>query len=394
MHFLERYALSSGLKIDKPFIYEKFFPIPFDKYITLHPHSQYNSKNYDFWSEVLNFIAPALEKEKITIVQIGAEQDIELNGCYRVSGQTTINQVAYIIKNSMLHVGADSFPVHIASTYDKKIVALYSNSFVNCAKPMWGSPENQVLLEPLRINESKPSFSAEENPKTINSIGPEKIAKSILELLKLRHDIYHETVYYGKLYSPSNPVFETALETPVEVQEMNLQKILCRMDFNHNEKVLEQQLQRGLCEIVTNKPIDINLLEKYKNNIIGIIYHIEKNDNPNFAQNIIDAGIETALVSELSEEELAPKKIDYMDAGIIREIKFPDIKDNELKDVDLNKLYYRSNKITISMGKFYPSKWAWENKKNVQNHTELSPVPDDEYFWKECNNFRFFLETA
>ena len=394
MHFLERYALSSGLKIDKPFIYEKFFPVPLEKYITLHPHSQYNSKNYDFWPEVLNLIVPVLEKEKISIVQIGTDQDVQLDGTYRVSGQTTINQVAYIVKNSMLHVGADSFPVHIASSYDKKIVALYSNSFVNCARPMWGTPENQVLLEPSRVNGEKPSFSAEENPKTINSIGPEKIAKSVLDLLGLRHNIYHETVYYGKLYSPANPVFETALETPVEVQEMNLQKILCRMDFNHNEKVLEQQLQRGLCEIVTSKPIDSKILARYKNNIIGVIYHIEKNDNPNFAQEMIDMGIETALVSELPEEELTPKKIDYMDAGVIREIKLPEIKSNELKDVDLNKLYYRSNKITISMGKFYPSKWAWENKKNIENHNELSRVPDDEHFWKECNNFRFLLETA
>ena len=394
MHFLERYALSSGLKIDKPSIYEKFFPVPFEKYITLHPHSQYSSKNYDFWSEVLNFIVPTLEKEKITIVQIGTEQDIQLDGCYRLSGQTSISQVAYIIKNSMLHVGADSFPVHIASNYNKKIVALYSNSFVNCARPMWGDSENQILLEPQRVNNHKPSFSAEEDPKTINSIGPEKIAKSILNLLELRHNIYHETMYYGKLYSPSNPVFETALETPVEVEKMNLQKILCRMDFNHNEKVLEQQLQMGMCEVVSNKPISIDLLNKYKNNIIGIIYHIEKNDDPSFVQQMIDVGIETALVSELSEEQLNPKKIDYMDSGVIREIKYPQIKDNELKGVDLNKLFYKSNKITISMGKFYPSKWAWENKKNIQNHTELSRVPDNEHFWKECNNFRFLLETS
>ncbi len=98
MHFLERYALSSGLKIDKPFIYEKFFPVPLEKYITLHPHSQYNSKNYDFWPEVLNLIVPVLEKEKISIVQIGTDQDVQLDGTYRVSGQTTINQVAYIVK--------------------------------------------------------------------------------------------------------------------------------------------------------------------------------------------------------------------------------------------------------------------------------------------------------
>ena len=35
MHVLESYALQNDLKIDRPFVYEKFFPLAIDKFITI-----------------------------------------------------------------------------------------------------------------------------------------------------------------------------------------------------------------------------------------------------------------------------------------------------------------------------------------------------------------------
>jgi hypothetical protein len=393
MHLLERYALASGAKIDKPFIFEKLFPIPFEKYITIHPNSQFNSKNYDYWPEVVNLIYPVIAKEEIQIVQIGTEADPELPFCYRTSGQTDINQVASVIKNSLLHVGADSFPVHLASSFGKKIVALYGNGYAGNAFPYWSEKEDITLLEPDR-GLRKPSFSSEENPKSINFISPERVAKSVLDLLNLEHDIRQMTVHNGRLYSTSNIIYETPLNQLVDPRPMKLEKLLCRLDFNHDEEILEKQLELGPCEIATKGAIDIETLRKHKNNIAGIIYHIDKNDSPVFVKEVLALGIEIALVTELPEEELQPKKIDYMDLGLIREISMPQIKQNELKDFDLNKLYYKSNKFTLSMGKTYPSKWAWQNGKEIHRKDELSKVPDHEEFWKESNNFCFVLETS
>lgn len=393
MHLLERYALATGVKIEKPFILEKFYPIPFENYITIHPNSQFDSKNYNYWQEVLGLIGPVLQEKGINIVQIGTENDPELPFCYRTSGTTDINQTAYIIKNSILHLGADSFPVHVASHYMKKIVALYANCYAQNAKPYWGDSKDHVLLEPNR-GLRKPSFAPEENPKSINSISPEKIAKSVLDLLDIRHNIFQETVYCGLLYSPDNIIYETSLEKVVDMQAMNLPKILCRLDFNHNEEVLAEQLAQGPCELVTKRAIDMNILNKFKNNIAGIIYHVDENDSPIFVEEIYNLGVEVALVSELSESILEPKKIHYMDFGLIREIKHPQIKEHELKDIDLNKLYYKSNKFTFSYDKIYPSKWAWQNKIEVKHKDELSKVPDHEDFWKESNNFRFVLEMS
>ena len=81
-------------------------------------------------------------------------------------------------------MGADSFGAHVASTYGKKIVALYSNNIVENVKPYWSESKDVLLLEPER--ENKPNFSSDEKPKTINLIKPELVAESVCKLFKYR----------------------------------------------------------------------------------------------------------------------------------------------------------------------------------------------------------------
>ena len=75
MHLIETYALNCGLKIDKPSIYEKYCPIPFDNYISFQPCSKYSSKSYDFWQEVISQIVPKLQEKDIHIIQIGGKEE-------------------------------------------------------------------------------------------------------------------------------------------------------------------------------------------------------------------------------------------------------------------------------------------------------------------------------
>jgi hypothetical protein len=106
----------------------------------------------------------------ITIIAIKENMTTKAQepNCINLSGQTKIQHVAYLIKNAIMHVGADSFAAHIASGYDKKILAVYSNNNINNVKPYWTKVEDMVLLEPERLD--KPNYSAEETPKTINNI--------------------------------------------------------------------------------------------------------------------------------------------------------------------------------------------------------------------------------
>ena len=74
MRLLDTYATNTGSKIDKPFIYTKYFPLPLEKYITLQAQTPYDSRNYSYWQEVLEIIRPYLSKENIHIV---IDMDIE-----------------------------------------------------------------------------------------------------------------------------------------------------------------------------------------------------------------------------------------------------------------------------------------------------------------------------
>ena len=126
MHLVEQYALSCGIKIDKPFIETSYFPIVAEKYITLHAPSRIQSKTYDYYNDVTDLLKTFLEKEGIKIIQIGSKEEAGISNCIQHQGQTSIKQAAYIIQNSLLHLGTDSFSTHVASGFGKKIVSLYS----------------------------------------------------------------------------------------------------------------------------------------------------------------------------------------------------------------------------------------------------------------------------
>jgi len=87
MHLLERYALGCGAKIDKPFIYDKYFPLPIEKYITLQPFSKYSSKCYDYWDEVVDILNPFVKKFGVAIVQIGGPNESNIEGCVNIKAR-------------------------------------------------------------------------------------------------------------------------------------------------------------------------------------------------------------------------------------------------------------------------------------------------------------------
>ena len=83
MHLVEQYALACSSKAGSPYIHEKYFPLPFDKYITFSPFSK-PSKNYDYWRDVLSMLLPDFQKLGIVIVQVGGKEDKAFEGCYNL----------------------------------------------------------------------------------------------------------------------------------------------------------------------------------------------------------------------------------------------------------------------------------------------------------------------
>jgi hypothetical protein len=350
-HLIETYALYCGAKIDKPYIFDKYYPLPFEKYITLHTTTK-DSKTYDYWNDVVDILFPILEAAGIKIVQIGGKDDKPARNAHHLHGRTSLTQTAYLIKHSLLHLGVDSFPVHLASTYeDTKIVALYSNNYKEVVGPYWGKKENQILLEPKRAG--KPSFALSEFPKTINNIRPEEIARAVCKLLNLNYNWKFETIWVGQYYH--NGMIEAVPNQVVDISSLNLDALIVRMDFEFCEGALFEQLKLCKCSIVTNKAIDLRILSQCKENIIEIVYVIENDNQPQFIRELQRLGIKFHLVTYLPDEDMNRYKLHFMEFGLLhhRKLSRPDL----IKEAG-KQFYFKSSKFILSNQRTYPSRIA------------------------------------
>ena len=133
MHLVETYALVSGCKISKPFIHLEPIDLPINKYITFHGFSpKGSSKQYNRWPDVLKMLKDDPEFT-YDIIQIGGIDDYKYEHAdHSYLGKTTYNSLAYLIKHTEIHLGFDSLPIHLASHFNRKIVALYPWYAQNC----------------------------------------------------------------------------------------------------------------------------------------------------------------------------------------------------------------------------------------------------------------------
>ena len=69
---------------------------------------------------------------------------------------------------------------------------MYGNTYADIAKPYWGDKSKHIILESHR-NGKKPSFLADESPRTIDLIRPEEVSCGILKLLKIDYKENFET---------------------------------------------------------------------------------------------------------------------------------------------------------------------------------------------------------
>jgi hypothetical protein len=356
MHLIERYSLSTGLKIDNPTISEQFFPTACEKYVCFHASSKDNLRDYDYWDEVKSLLEPYFKKLKLKTVQIGLEKDPPLNCDIDLRGKTTMRQMAYVVKKSDLFLGVDSFPAHLAGFFNKKMVSIYSNSFAACVRPYWGNQKNQKIIETERPNGEKPSFSFNENPKTVNRVKPEQIANSALELLGLEK-LKYKTVFMGELCK------QNCVEIiPTQKTDIVSDHIDVRMDIEHNEDVLEYVLQKNKVEVTVAKPISEKLLASKR--IKKIMYKADKLDT-NFIKLLkkyaIGMGLVCTSTKNISSER--SKLFDFLvnecnEKGIIKQNK------ERFKGHDLNKLKIKSAKKTICGDKIYETLYDFKGRRN------------------------------
>lgn len=330
-------------------------------------------------------IEPILSKFDIKIVQIGIGKEFAFQRIINLLGQTNMHQLAYVMKRSLLHLGPDSFGVHLASSYDIPIVAAYSISMPEVAGPCFGSPERQTVFKGYkRVGNKKPSFSPQENPKSINTIKPEEMANAVFKLLKIDFSVPFETIYLGPRYS--HQVIREILPNSPHVMPFPHMPIEIRWDLADDEKALIHHLNYWQkISLITDRPVKLELLRQYKTRLTYVAYHVRENDNPEFARQVTELGIPLILVSRLLPEALQIKKINYYDFATINPLSEPDAKIIAEVQANPEKMFYHSCKITSSNGQLFNSHSDMENNIPMLNDFEYHRVVDRPSFWQDLD---------
>ena len=386
MHLLNRYALSCGVKIDKPFILEHFYPITLDKYVVFQTSGKGNSRQYDYWSKVFSLIKEYTNEYKIVHVGLPTDQTV-LNCDLDLRGKTSIKQLAYIIKNSSLYLGVDSFSAHLAGYYNKKIVSLYSYCYAQNCAPIWGEEKNKTLIEVDWSLHGKPSFSLQEESKKINSIYPEKIAKAVLDQLQIKNDLDKvSTLHIGECYH--TPVIEVVPDSVPKIEIIKDKICNIRMDYHFNERNLFDIANVCNVNIITDKKINLGVLNGIKSKILGLNFIASNDLDIDYINNLKLSGIKISLVAPDNNQwcSLAEK---FFDFGLEKE---ETIDKNKIKNI--NKIdeacVFSSEKIILSRGKVYSNKLFWQ--KDLPKLEKYAKVVDHPTFWEDSEHFHIIKD--
>ncbi len=392
-HLIESYSLASGLTINQPSIYQSFFPVPFPSYVLFHSGSGMPAKNYDYFPEVVAMVRPILTENGYELMQIGGKDDSQITGTIDLRGKTNLHQTAYLIKRASLVCGTDSCNIHFASGFDIPLVALYGSTSPKNSGPYFGNKEKQIVIEADRKGK-KPSFVRDEQPKVINRIKPEQVAQAILHLLKIDKKINIETLYIGPQYN--NFVVELIMDFVVTPELFQGSVLNARLDYLFDEKILAQNLSiRPLC-ILTDQPININILKKFRKNVATVIYDLTENFSVDFVKQMLEAAIPYQLVSSLKDEKLDDAKLQMFDYGIIlpRNKITKESLENEAKTTISIGSKYKTHKFLLSDNKVYLNKGDWLKKKSVKDFNDnIGIVPDDPEFFQDADFMYFYYEN-
>ena len=379
-HLIEEYAKSLGVKIGKPVMVDHYYPLVYDKYITIHNDNKFDSRNYEYFSQVINLIKPVLDQSNIKIIQIGTPDNPKLTNVDLLLMDLNIKQSSYILKNSLLHVGIDSLPVHIASMHDIPIVALYSNVNLKNSEPYWSNKDKVILLDSNK-NGNRPSYAAQENPKTIRTIKPEAVAKSIFKLLNIEVNLNFNTKYIGSHYHV--PIVEIIPDFMANLQDQKDKVLNIRADLHFDQTKIAYWCSNYKCKIITKEIISIELLKTFASNIEHVFFKVNELAISNdYFEAVKNAKINFTICT--SNKEKLPEIRNYF---FDFRVEYDDENERSKRQERFN-CKFLTGKILLSEGILYPSEAHVKLKKALDKSNEV--IHDDDSFWKDSEHFYFY----
>lgn len=304
-HLIQEYAKICGVKIGEPILIDSFYPIEFEKYITIH-HATCAATTYNYWEEVLSILKPILKKKNINIVQILENDASKIESCDKHIFCTK-KQASHVIRNSICHIGVDSIFCHFAAKHNVPLVSIYSHTNPRNTCP-WNF-NKKLVKEIIAFDKNgRPSYDINENPKTINSIYPEEIVKNLFDLIGIKNKIKFKTLLIGERYK------ESCVDiVPIKKTNISCNNINVRMDIHHDENVLIDVISRNIVEVTLSNPISIEILKSKR---INTINYLGKEFDKNFVELVKSFGINLNLIC-VDKNTVDDQRFKFFDYNII-----------------------------------------------------------------------------
>lgn len=374
MHLAELYARDLGCKVGYPYLVPHFFPLPNEKFVTIHNSDKVPAKSYSYWPTVIKILKPELVKNGIKLYQVGAKGDIEVDGVDHFFDYLTLKQSAYLLQETLCHFGIDSVPGHIASHFDRPTVTLIAHTYAESCRPLWNE-DKAIILESHR-NGNKPSFALNEDPKTVDLIKPEEIAQAVFKQIGLKQANSEETLYIGKrfLYKTIDIIPD---KNQAEIKVDDKKEVRMRMDIRFDEdSMVECFKQHEFSQtIITDRPIDIEKINFVKPRVKKIVYSANEFDKE-FLTFLRHSAIPFELIC-LDKDKLSQQRRAYFDFDISYENPLEDAE--TFKQEILHKIHPNVN---IDPGKIYVM--------GGNQFISLGKNVEDPLFWVDFDYFRVY----
>lgn len=170
--------------------------VVYDKpYITFHPGSgkgQWEGRNYRDWQEVISNVKALLPELKV--VQVGmTDEELLPQVDVDLRGKTTPQQLASVVENAVMHLGIDSFNMHLAAALGTPLVAIFGCSYATSTGPWVKDKEKAkfALLQSERMSGCKNKAcyknrckdNSHDGAAPINEIDPREIFQASVKVL-------------------------------------------------------------------------------------------------------------------------------------------------------------------------------------------------------------------
>lgn len=340
MNLLETYSLECGVKpSESPHDFPgAFVPLP-DSYITISARSGVPVKDYSFFDLVVSMIYGECQRNNISILQIGAQDEPPIPGAIKAA--LNVRQSAHCLKHSLCHITVDNASAHLAGSYGVPIIQLFGPTPAKVSGPHHKG--EYVALEGFK---GQASYDFASPVKEVDSILPEQVAAVILKMLGLG-GVKIKTNFIGQFYKHQSIDFIPNFRPDYNQLRGN---VTVRMDQNHNEQILLETLHSRpeKTNIIFRKKISANLPLDKIGGMLYIFNQVDKEFIYSLPENV-------ALAYEGPKEMLNSIRMELespFNCGVIRYLPKIDPPEGVTEESR-----FTTRRMFLSVGRLYGSCW-------------------------------------